>query len=104
LPLISKYSEVESLLRNPKVHIIIDDGRRWLVANPNRRFDFILMNTTFNWRANTTNLLSTEFMDLLRTHMKQGGIAYYNTTSSRDVLATGQPRFLMYSASSTFWP
>jgi spermidine synthase len=93
LPLIHKYSEVESLLRNPKVHIVIDDGRRWLVGHPDRRFDFILMNTTFNWRANTTNLLSMEFMDLLRSHMKQGGMAYYNTTSSRDVLATGATAF-----------
>jgi len=93
LPLIRKYAEVQSLLRNPKVHLFIDDGRRWLVAHPDRRFDFILMNTTWNWRANITNLLSMEFMDLLRAHMKQGGIAYYNTTSSRDVLATGATAF-----------
>ena len=93
LPIIRKYPEVESLLRNPKVHIVIDDGRRWLVGHPDRRFDFILMNTTFNWRANTTNLLSMEFMDLLRVHMKQGGIAYYNTTSSSEVLATGATVF-----------
>jgi spermidine synthase/MFS family permease len=93
LPIIRKYTAVESLLRNPKVHMVIDDGRRWLVSHPNRRFDFILMNTTFNWRANTTNLLSMEFMDLLRAHMKQGGIAYYNTTSSGDVLGTGATAF-----------
>lgn len=93
LPLIGKSPEVESLLRNRKVHLVIDDGRRWLVAHPDRQFDFILMNTTFNWRANTTNLLSVEFMDLLRAHMKQGGIAYYNTTSSRHVLVTGATAF-----------
>jgi predicted membrane-bound spermidine synthase len=93
LPLIRQNSEVESLLRNPKVHIVIDDGRRWLVAHPDRRFDFILMNTSFNWRANMTNLLSTEFMRLLRSHMNAGGIAYYNTTGSPDVLATGTAAF-----------
>jgi spermidine synthase len=93
LPLIRKYAEVESLLRNPKAHIVIDDGRRWLVGHPDRQFDFILMNTTFNWRANATNLLSMEFMNLLRIHLKQGGIAYYNTTSSRDALATGATAF-----------
>jgi predicted membrane-bound spermidine synthase len=93
LPLIRQHPEVESLLRNPKVHIVIDDGRRWLVAHPDRRFDFILMNTTFNWRANSTNLLSTEFMSLLRAHMNPGGIAYYNTTWSHDVLATGAAAF-----------
>ena len=93
LPVIRKNPEVESLLRNPKAHIVIDDGRRWLVGHPDRRFDFILMNTTSNWRANITNLLSVEFMDLLRAHLNQGGIAYYNTTSSKNVLATGATAF-----------
>jgi predicted membrane-bound spermidine synthase len=93
LPLIRQHSEVESLLRNPKVHIVIDDGRRWLVGHPDRRFDFILMNTTFNWRANISNLLSTEFMGLLRAHLNRGGIAYYNTTWSADALATGATAF-----------
>lgn len=93
LPLIQKYPEVQSLLSNPKVHIVIDDGRRWLVGHPDRRFDFILMNTTFNWRANATNLLSTEFMRLLRAHMNPGGIAYYNTTWSGEALATGATAF-----------
>jgi spermidine synthase len=93
LPLIQKYPEVQSLLVNPKVHIVIDDGRRWLVAHPDRRFDFILMNTTFNWRANMSNLLSTEFMHLMRAHMNPGGIAYYNTTWSGEALATGASAF-----------
>jgi spermidine synthase len=93
VPLIRHHPEVESLLRNPKVHIVIDDGRRWLVAHPDRRFDFILMNTTWNWRANVTNLLSTEFMSLFRAHLNPGGIAYYNTTWSGDVLATGAGAF-----------
>lgn len=93
LPLIRKSPEVESLLRNPKVHIVIDDGRRWLVAHPDRRFDFILMNTSFNWRANMSNLLSTEFMRLMRDHMNPGGIAYYNTTWSIEALRTGATAF-----------
>jgi spermidine synthase len=93
LPLISDHAGVESLLHNPKVHIVIDDGRRWLVAHPDRNFDFIVMNTTYNWRANTSNLLSVEFMRLLRAHLDRGGIAYYNTTWSADVLATGAGAF-----------
>lgn len=93
LPLIRQYPEVASLLRNPKVHIVIDDGRRWLVGHPDRRFDFILMNTTWNYRANTSNLLSTEFMGLLREHLNRGGIAYYNTTWSGEALATGASAF-----------
>lgn len=89
LPLIREYPDVQSLLHNPKVHIIIDDGRRWLIAHPTSRFDFIVMNTTFNWRANSTNLLSMEFLRLARPHLREGGILYYNTTWSPRVMATG---------------
>lgn len=93
LGLIQRHAEVASLLTNPKVHLVIDDGRRWLVAHPDRRFDYIVMNTTFNWRANNTNLLSTEFLKLARQHMNSDGVLYYNTTFSREVLATGIAEF-----------
>jgi len=93
LGLIQQHAEVESQLHNPKVHIVIDDGRRWLVAHPDRRFDFILMNTSFNWRAHMSNLLSIEFLQLMRAHLNPGGVAYYNTTWSDDVLATGASAF-----------
>lgn len=93
VPLIRQYANVANLLRNPKVNIITDDGRRWLVSHPDRKFDLILMNTTFNWRANVTNLLSTEFLALCRAHMKSGGVAYYNTTWSDDVQYTGATAF-----------
>jgi len=89
LQLIRKRPIVASLLWNPKVHVFIDDGRRWIVSHPDRKFDFILMNTTFNWRANTTNLLSVEFLQLLRKHLNAGGIVYYNTTDSAEVQFTG---------------
>jgi spermidine synthase len=81
------------LLQNPKVHIVIDDGRRWLVSHPDRKFDFILMNTTFHWRANISNLLSREFLGLIRVHLKPGGIEYYNTTWSEEAMATGMSVF-----------
>ena len=89
LPLIKKRPIVASLLRNPKVHIETDDGRRWLVAHPDAKFDFILMNTTFHWRANNTNLLSVEFLQLARRHLNPGGVLYYNTTNSARVQLTG---------------
>ena len=93
LRLIAQYPMVASLLRNPKVQITIDDGRRWLLRNPDKQFDMIVMNSTFSWRANASNLLSTEFLRLARTHMKPGGILYYNTTFSRSALLTGAKIF-----------
>ena len=89
LKLIPRYPPVASLLRNPKVEIIIDDGRRWLVRNPGRRFDVIVMNTTQHWLAHASNLLSVEFLRLARYHLKPGGIHYYNTTFSTNALLSG---------------
>ncbi len=93
LSLIRQYPAVASLLRNPKVEIFIDDGRRWLVRNPQRRFDFILMNTSYHWRAHASNLLSVEFLRLVRSHLNPGGIDYYNTTWSGEAQLTGATVF-----------
>src|SRR2546428_239072 len=42
--LVSGNSSVASLLRNPRVTIVNDDGRRWLLRH-DIKFDFIVMNT-----------------------------------------------------------
>ena len=89
LPLIQHNSEVASILQNPKVNIEIDDGRRWLVRNPGRKFDAIVMNTSYHWRSNASNILSTDFLQLIREHLNPGGVEFYNTTESDEVLATG---------------
>ncbi|HYL67769.1 MAG TPA: methyltransferase domain-containing protein [Candidatus Limnocylindria bacterium] len=89
LQLIAQYPVVQSLLKNPKVHIFTDDGRRWLLAHPEARYDAIVANTSYYWRDHSTTLLSVEFLQLVRQHLKPGGIFYYNTTTSDDVLATG---------------
>lgn len=88
LELIPQHPEVASLLANPKVTVVIDDGRRWLNRNPQQMFDAIVMNTTFNWRAHSSNLLSAEFLEILRAHLLPGGVALYNTTESPEVQRT----------------
>ncbi|HVJ94979.1 MAG TPA: fused MFS/spermidine synthase, partial [Labilithrix sp.] len=93
LTLISKYDQVKSLLSNPKVEIAIDDGRRWLNRHPNERFDAVVMNTTWNWRGHSTNLLSVEFFELVRSRLAPGGLLYFNTTSSEDVKKTAATVF-----------
>jgi hypothetical protein len=59
------------------------------LANPERRFDLIVINATFNWREHATNLLSVEFLQLVRQHLSPGGILYYNTTGSDEAQLTG---------------
>ena len=89
LQLISQYAEVRSLLKNRKVHIYIDDARRWLTAHPERRYDAIVANGSYYWRDHSSHLLSVEFMQLIRAHMNAGGVYFYNTTESDDAIATG---------------
>ncbi len=85
---IEHFPEIAATLRLPKVSLQFDDGRRWLRNHPDQKFDFIVMNTTFHWRSNATNLLSQEFLQLARAHLNEGGVVYYNTTGSRYALYT----------------
>jgi spermidine synthase len=89
LQLIPEYPMVRSLLSNPKVHIHIDDARRWLLAHPREHYDAIIANGSFYWRDHSSYILSTEFLRLVRAHLNPGGVFYYNSTESKDVLATG---------------
>lgn len=90
---VKKHPEVKSLLDNPKVTLVFDDGRRWLRRHPEKRFDVIVMNTTLHWRAHSTNILSTEFMEMTRQHLLPSGVFYFNTTDSYDVQLTAARAF-----------
>jgi spermidine synthase len=93
LELIKAQPDVQSLLRNPKVRIIEDDGRRWLGHHPEMHFDAIVSNTTWHFRANSSNLLSLEFLALVKRHLNPGGVFFYNTTDSRRVQRTACTAF-----------
>ena len=93
LELIKAQPEVQSILRNPKVRIIEDDGRRWLGHHPEMRFDAVVSNTTWHFRANSANLLSLEFLALVKQHLNPGGVFFYNTTDSRRVQRTACTAF-----------
>jgi spermidine synthase len=93
LELIRSYPALAPLLDDPRIHISIDDGRRWLKRHPQERYDLIVQNTTYHWRANAGNLLSREYLSDVRTHLNPGGVVTTNTTGSFDVLATVQAVF-----------
>ncbi len=88
LQLIPQYPVVRSLLQNPKLHLYIDDGRRWLVAHPDARYDVIVCNSTYFWRDHSSTLLSLEYLKMARTHLNPGGIYYFNTTESAEAIST----------------
>lgn len=87
--LVGQYPEVKSLLGNPKVKIVYDDGRRWLAAHPQERFDTVVENTTWHWRGNITDLLSQEYLEIVRGRLNPGGIFFYNTTWHAAAQKTG---------------
>ena len=91
--LVQRTPAVASVLANPKVTVHVDDGRRWLRRNPDRCFDAVVSNTTYHFRANASSLLSTEFLEIVRPHLKPGGVFLYNTTGSARVQRTGCASF-----------
>ena len=99
---IRHYPEIAGVLADPKVTVFLDDGRRWLRNHPGEKFDLIVMNTTFHWRSNMTNLLSREFLQLAKTHLNEGGVMYFNATLSEDVLHTAAHVFGHVTTYSTF--
>ena len=93
LELIKHYPAQQSALDDPRVHLFINDGRRWLNMHPDRRYDLIIMNTTYHWRAYASNLLSEEFLRMIKRHMNPNAVLSYNSTWSPDVLKTATEVF-----------
>jgi spermidine synthase len=93
LDLIRARPEVASLLTNPKLELVIDDGRRWLRQHPDARFDAIVMNTTHHWREFASALLSREFLTEIKAHLTPDGIAFWNCTESPRAARTGMAVF-----------
>lgn len=100
--LIRARSPHREILEDPRIAIHHDDGRRWLLRHPDARFDFILMNTTYHWRSNMTNLLSREFMELCRRRLNPGGVLYFNATRNPDAGRTAAEVFAHVTMFSSF--
>jgi spermidine synthase len=47
------------------------------------------MNTIYHWRDHSTNLRSTDFLSIVHHQLYPGGVFFYNTTGSNEVMATG---------------
>jgi len=87
LELLQDHPDVASLLHNSKVHIVVDDGRRWLERKTSGPFDVIVANTRASWRSNASALLSADFMRLVRGRLAPGGLFYFNTAGAQGAFA-----------------
>lgn len=108
---IKKNKIISSVLNDDRVSLYIDDGRKWLRKTEKRNYyDLIIINTTFHWRSHSTNLLSKEMMELVKSSLAQGGIYAFNTTGSKDAHFTAASVFkksyrwsnFVYSSDSDF--
>lgn len=80
-------------LKDPRVNVVVDDARRWLRQNSHEKYDLIIMNTTFHWRANASFLLSQEYLQLIKKHMNSGAVMAFNATGSADAFYTATQVF-----------
>ena len=93
LELASHYDAQKRAVADPRVNLIIGDGRKFLRQNPEVRYDLVVMNTTWHWRMYTSLLLSREFMSLLKSHMGETAVLAFNATGSGDALKTAAAVF-----------
>ena len=61
---LSKIEKFQSLLSNPRLTIVIDDGRRFLL-NSEEQFDAVLLDPLPSATAYSNNLYSQEFLALV---------------------------------------
>jgi len=68
-----KFPSIKAILDNPRLEVIIDDGRRFL-RRTDERFDLILMDPLRTTTAYSNNLYSMQFFELAREHLAPGGV------------------------------
>lgn len=67
-------------LFNPKIKHVNDDGRRWLLANKNEKFDVVLMWPLHAAHAHSGSLYSKEFLSIITDHLTEGGVLFLRTS------------------------
>ena len=72
----------QSALNHSFVRYIVDDGRRYLYANPGEKFDMIFIDPLWSFTAGHNNLYSQEAVQLYQYHLSEKGVfcAWVNET------------------------
>ena len=64
----------KSVFTDPRVHYIVDDGRRYLYANPDEKFDLIFADPLRWYSSGHNNLYSLEAVQLYKDHLAENGV------------------------------
>jgi hypothetical protein len=83
----------EAVFGSERLRLIHDDGRRWLLAHPEERFDLVLAWPLHAAHAGSGNLFSLEFFALLRARLAPGGLVYLR---SADLYSTARTLALAF--------
>jgi spermidine synthase len=62
-----------NVLRNPKVHVVVDDARHFLMTT-HETFDAITSDPLDPWVKGAATLYTKEFFDTARAHLNPGGV------------------------------
>jgi spermidine synthase len=83
------YPDAETFRQDPRVEIVVDDGRRFL-KRTDRRFDVVTIDPPPPVETAGSSLLySRDFYDLLKTRMADGGILQQWFPGGEDVILKG---------------
>jgi spermidine synthase len=62
-----------ALLRRPDVHLVVDDGRRWLAASADR-YDVVVADLFIPWHAGAGSLYTRETFETARRRLAPSGV------------------------------
>ena len=105
----SKIREFKQLLTDPRVSLVIDDGRRFLLRT-DHTYDMILIDPMRTTASYSNNLYSREFFELVKRRLKPRGLFLAWTDDFwvfPHTLAGVFPKLRMYGFSEEtgfFWP
>ena len=90
------------LLRKPNVHLIVDDGRNYLLLT-SKRYDVITADIILPIHAGSGNLYSQQYFQLVRRALKPGGIAVQWVAGTDAEYKTIARTFLSVFPETTVW-
>jgi len=75
--------------RNPRVHVVVDDGRHFL-ARSAERYDIISINVSDPRLPGASSFFHTDFYEIVKRHLNPGGVVLQHAfgTEVRTVLST----------------
>ncbi len=94
-----------AVLKNPKAHVRLDDGRHYLLTT-HERFDGITVDPLDPWVKGAANLYTKEFFEAMKQHLNPGGtVTMYIQLFETDIEAvkSSLATFFQVFPSGTLW-